>query len=57
MHYSRWQCTKSKPSKPTMSFPKSVNPNSVGQRSRLSNKDIQHIKVIHCRSKHITILN
>ena len=40
-----------------MSFPKSVNPNSVGQRSRLSVKDIQHIKVIHCRRKFIIILN
>ena len=40
-----------------MSFPKSVNPNSVGQRSRLSVKDIQHIKVIHCSCKFIAILN
>ena len=57
MHYSRWQCAKRRPGRPTMSFPKKINPNSVGQRSRLSVKDIQHINVIHCPSKFIIILN
>ena len=53
MHYSRWQCAKRRPGRPTMSFPKKINPNSVGQGFRLSVKDIQHIKVIHCPSKFI----
>lgn len=49
MHYSRWQCARSW-YQPSMSFPRGINPNSVGQRARLSAKDIQHIKKIHCPS-------
>jgi hypothetical protein len=56
MHYSRWQCASSYNS-PSMSFPSSVNPDSVGQRARLSDKDVQHIKKIHCPSMMMRLVN
>ena len=58
MHYSQWQCSYKYTSfgiytatYPSMTFPKAfTRVNDVGQRLILSDKDIQHIKAIHCPS-------
>ena len=49
MHYSPWQCARSL-SQPSMSFPSGVVVSRVGQRVRLSLRDMQHINQRHCPS-------
>ncbi|XP_011405678.2 PREDICTED: scavenger receptor cysteine-rich type 1 protein M130-like, partial [Amphimedon queenslandica] len=51
MHYSRWQCSLSRPDKPSMTYKKwTGNADYVGQRQVLSAKDVEHIKVYYCPS-------
>ena len=55
MHYSRWQCsyTSFKFKQPSMSFTNQYQgrrKDDVGQRARLSAKDIQHVDAEYCPS-------
>lgn len=38
--------------RPSMRFPANVDPRTVGLQNKLTNKDIQHLKKIHCPSEH-----
>ena len=53
MHYSQWQCAYKENGyyHPSMTFPAGVDPDKVGQRTKLSAKDLEHIKRVHCPSK------
>ena len=59
MHYSRWQCSykHKEKEKPSMSFTRKFkgNKDDVGQRTKLTARDIQHINAEYCASELIII--